>query len=497
MIRSVNGGPPDSAIVMHLVIDVGTSGIRTAVVRPDATMVGERYQRFLPSSPSPGAVEFDAAEMARLVLESAEATMSEVGPVHSVGIANQRASTVVWDRRTGQPVGPGVGWQDLRTVGTCLVLQGDGLRLAPNASATKVAFLLDQHDPDRSRDLCFGTVDSWLVWVLTKGALHVTDASNAAITGLATVNEGRIVWDQPVLDRLRIPASMLPEIVDSSGALAPAVALPGAPPIAGIAGDQQASLVGQGCVQPGLTKITFGTGAMLDMCVGPTQPSFGNRGSSGSLPVVAWQLGGVPTWGVETIMLSAGTAVEWLRDDLKIIDSAEASESVAAACDDAGGVFFVPALLGLGAPVWDYGARATFVGITRGTGRAEMVRAVLEGVAHRGADLVEAAETDSGRSIETLRVDGGMTANGVFLQALADSTDRPVEVSPMVEATALGAGFLAGLATGSWGSLDDLATTWRPRLTVEPRGRASQHSQWLRARERALGWFSDLSAIQF
>ncbi len=484
----------------QLVIDIGTSGLRSLVVRPDATTTAEHHIRMPPSSPFQGAVEFDATAMAGAALDLARRSIAEAGPVRGVGITNQRASTIVWDRATGEPVAPGVGWQDLRTAGMCLMLQAQGIRVAPNASATKLAYLLDLADPGRTRDLCFGTVDTWIAWHLSEGSLHVTDASNAGVTGLTRLAEatGALEWDPELLRALNIPPSVLPTIVDSCGVLGPASALDGAPPIAGIAGDQQSSLVGQGCVRAGMAKITFGTGGMLDVCVGQAQPSIIGRGEAGTFPIVAWQTAGRIVWGVEAIMLSAGTCVEWLHDDLRVIDSPADSASVAGRCETTGDVWFVPALLGLGAPVWDYGARGTLLGLTRGTGRPELVRAVLEGVAHRGADLVEAAEADAGLAIGTLRVDGGMTANPVFLQALADATQRPVEVSPVLEATALGAGFLAGVATGTWDSVEALEGTWKPKLTVEPRpGASNDRERWFDARGRSQGWLPDLSALDF
>ena len=271
-----------------------------------------------------------------------------------------------------------------------------GIRLAPNASATKLAFLLDMADPDRSRDLCFGTVDTWVAWTLSGGARSTsptppTPASPACCTPTAGVGRRRSS------SALNIPASVLPTIVDSSGVVGPATALPGAPPIAGIAGDQQASLIGQGCVRPGLAKITFGTGGMLDLCVGDRPPGLRRARRAAASRSSPGGAAGDVTWGIEAVMLSAGTNVEWLRDDLGIIATSAESDAVAAACADTGDVWFVPALLGLGTPHWDYGARGTLLGLTRGTGRAEIVRAVLEGVAHRGADLVEAAEADGGR----------------------------------------------------------------------------------------------------
>jgi glycerol kinase len=272
--------------------------------------------------------------------------------------------------------------------------------------------------------------------------------------------------------------------------------LTGGPPLAARAGDQQASLVGQGCVRPGLAKITFGTGGMLDVCLGPERPAFETRGPAGTFPIIAWRNAGHDTWGVEAIMLSAGTNVEWLRDDLGVLATAAESHEVAQQCSDSGGVVYVPALLGLGTPQWDYGARGTVLGLTRGTGRPELVRAVLEGIAHRGADLVESAEADAHLLIPTLRVDGGMTANPTFVQALADATQKPVEISPVEEATTVGAGFLAGLAIGIWTSEDDLAATWSPRSRIEP-GAALDRDRWREAIRRSEGWLSDLSGIDF
>jgi len=477
-----------------VVVDIGTSGVRSAIVRPDASIAVEFREEVLPDTPAPGLVEFDATRMAAAALATARAALANSGPVDAVGIANQRASTIVWDRITGEPVAPGLGWQDLRTLGDCLVLQADGLRFAPNQSATKIKHLLDNADPDRSRNLCVGTVDSWIIWTLTEGAVHVTDASNAAVTGLYSIET--LDWDDALLAKLNIPRSTLPTIVDSSGAIAPASALAGAPMICGIAGDQQASLIGQGCVRPGPAKITFGTGGMLDLVVGPDRPTSSARGNAGTFPIVAWQRGDETMWGTEAIMLSAGTNIEWLRDDLGIIDSAADSHFVAQQCDDTDGVVYVPALLGLGTPNWDYGARGALLGITRGTGRAHIVRAVLEGVAQRGADLVDAAEADTGLTISALRVDGGMSANPTFTQALANATQHTVEISPILEATTLGAAFLAGLSVGTWAGWDDIESTWRPSRIVEPSGPANR-DRWASAIERASGWHADLSSFDF
>jgi len=477
-----------------LVVDVGTSGVRCCVLRPDSSLDAIHARPFPPSIPFAGLVEFDAAVLADTVLDLAIATLADGGPVDGVGIANQRASTIVWDRTTGAPIAPALGWQDLRTIGECLTLGAEGFRLAPNQSATKLAAIVGSVPGARERDLAYGTVDTWVAWVLSGGELQVTDATNAGVSGLLAT-DGRD-WHQPLLDRLAIDRAWLPAVVDSLGVVGPASALPGAPPIAGLAGDQQASLVGQGCVRPGLTKITFGTGGMLDACLGTTPPDKAERGPHGTFPIVAWRRDGEITWGVEAMMLSAGTNVEWLVEDLGVLPNAAESHEVARACDDTGGVVFVPALVGLGTPHWDYGARGTLLGVTRGTGRPELVRAVLEGVAHRGADLVEAAEADAGLTIDVLRVDGGMSANPTFVQALADATGRPVEVSPVVDATTLGAGYLAGVAVGTWESLDDVAASWRPARRVEP-SRDLDRARWAEAVGRARAWFPELSALDF
>jgi glycerol kinase len=479
-----------------LVIDVGTSGLRSAIVTADGTVGHVDYQAFAPSTPAPGLVEFDAMAMGHAVLKVANTTLAATTDrIEAVGISTQRASTVVWDRVTGEPVGPALGWQDLRTVFDCIMAKADhGLALAPNQSATKLSWLLNTYDPDRSRDLLFGTIDCWIAWVVSGGSLHITDHTNAAVTGL--YDTALRSWSARACEALNIPMRMLPTIVDSSGELGAASALPGAPMIGGLAGDQQASLVGQGCVRPGQAKITFGTGGMLDLCTGSEPPRSSNRSSNGTFPIVAWTRNGEATWGVEAIMLSAGTNVEWLRDDLGIIATAADSHTVASQCDTADGVVYVPALLGLGTPRWDYGARGALFGITRGTGRAQIVRAVLEGIAQRGADLVEAAEADTGLSIPALRIDGGMSENPTFTQALANATGRPVEVSPVTEATTLGAGYLAGLAAGTWTDLNEVADSWSPALVVEPNGSLDRKS-WQQAIERSARWIPDLSALDF
>lgn len=479
-----------------LVIDVGTSGLRAAIVHPDATIHHLHARRRPPESPFPGMVEFDATALAAAAMEAARAALDEFDqPVTAVGISAQRASTVVWDRATGEPVGPAIGWQDLRTVFDCITLKADlGLALAPNQSATKLRWLLEQHDAGRTRDLCFGTVDTWLAWHLSGGALHVTDHTNAAVTGLLTPDA--TAWSSRACAALGVPDTMLPALVNSSGLIGSATALPGAPPIAAMVGDQQASLIGQSCVSPGATKITFGTGGMLDTCTGAPAPHAAARSADGTFPIVAWSRRGDLVWGIEAIMLSAGTNVEWLVDDLNILAAPADSHAVAAACDHTGGVVYVPALMGLGTPHWDFGARGSLFGLTRGTARPEIVRAVLEGVAHRGADLIDAARADLGSPIHTVRVDGGMTANPTFLQAVADASGCVVEVARYSDSTTLGAGFLAGLAVGDWAGMDDIAAAWSPSRVVVP-ARSLDREQWSAAVARARRWIPDLSALDF
>jgi glycerol kinase len=475
-----------------LVLDIGTSSVRASVLRDDVSVAFEVAREMLPDSPADGLVEFDASALAACTRTLAEQAIEAAGPVDGVGICNQRASTVVWDRSTGEPIGPALGWQDLRTIGPCLALREAGLQLAPNQSATKLQWLVEQHDAAHARDLCFGTVDTWIAWSLSDGQVYVTDPGNAGVTGLAARNVA--AWDESIVATLGVERVALPSIVDSAGVSGPATALPGSPPVVAIAGDQQASLAGQACVRVGDAKITFGTGGMLDVNLGDAPPQFERRSPSGTFPIVAWRVDGHTTWGAEAVMLAAGTNVSWLRDDLGLVASAEETHTVAAACSDSGGVWFVPAPLGLGTPQWDYGARSAFFGLTRGSGRPEVVRAVLEGIAHRGADLVEATERDTGAAIDVLRIDGGMSDNPTFVQALADATQRPVEISPARDATTRGAGLLALVGLGAFGAVDALADTWQPRMRVEPQRRLDR-DRWREACARAGHWIPELSSI--
>lgn len=479
--------------VRTLVLDVGTSSVRAAIVRGDGRIERDLVRELLPESPADGLVQFDAARMASTALALALAVLDDT-TIDGVGITNQRASTVVWDRSTGEPVGPGLGWQDLRTIGACFAARDHGLRLAPNQTATKAQWLWDQVDPARRRDLVIGTVDSWIAWTISNGAVHITDATNAGVTGLSNLEFTD--WYAPALDAMRIPIGAMARIVDSAGEVGRADALPGAPPIVAVLGDQQASLAGQACVEIGQAKITFGTGGMLDQNLGDRAHSTYQRYAHGSFPIAAWRVEGHTVWALESVMLAAGTNIEWLRDGLGLINSAADSHQIAAQCESTDGVVYVPALLGLGTPTWDYGARSALFGVTRGTTRAQVVRAVLEGVAHRGADLVEAAEADSGIRIPTLRIDGGMTDNATFVQALADTAQRPVEIAPVREATTLGAGLVGALAMGEYTSMAELARTWEPRTRIEP-GEPLDRDRWRMAVERTRRWIPELSGIDF
>jgi glycerol kinase len=485
-----------------LVIDVGTTGLRAAVVDEHLSVRALEYRSCQPSIPAPGLVEFDGAEMAAKLLDAAYAVMSSVdAAIDAVGITNQRTSTLLWDRKTGEPLGPGIGWQDLRTVGDCIVAKAErGWSLAPNQSVTKAGWLLANTPGLEGRDLCLGTIDSWVAWTISGGNLHVSDQTNSSATtsGLRLVDGSG--WNDEICEAFDIPTTILPDVVDSVGVCGIATALPGSPPIASLLGDQQASLIGQNCVVPGRAKITFGTGGMLDVCTGAEFPAATTRHPAGTFPMPMWCRNAETTWGVEGIMLSAGSNVEWLRDDLGLIDTSADSHHVASQCDDTGGVVYVPALLGLGTPSWDYGARGTLLGITRGTTRSHVVRAVLEGVAHRGADLLDAARSDTGMEIQIVRIDGGMSENPTFTQALADATNQPIEVAPVAESTTIGAAFMAGLGVGIWNNMSDLEALWKPSLIVEPKqgeNHKSRRANWRRAIDRSAGWIPELSALDF
>ena len=492
-----------------LVVDVGTTGLRAAVVRDDASITGFTYEPLPPSSPFAGLVEFDGVAMRDAVLRVANAALKGGGNVRAVGITAQRASTIVWDSCTGTPMAPGLGWQDLRTVGDCIRLRAEkNLVFAPNQTATKLMWLTANVEAARSPHARAGTVDTWVAAVLSNFSVHATDSSNAAVTGLADhASLTKHEWSRSVLDALNLDPALLPRIVPTMGPIGEASALPGSPPIFAMVGDQQSSLIGQGGIVSGAAKATFGTGGMLDVYAGTATPKHLARTPNGTFPIVVFSEGGTLHWGSEAIMLTAGSNVEWLVNDMGLIPDAKSSDAIAASVDSSDGVVYVPALIGMGTPQWDYGARGTLLGLTRGSTKAHVVRAVLEGIAHRGADLLEASEADTGLRAERLRIDGGMSRNGVFVQALADSIGRPVEVCRDTEATTLGAAFLAGVAAGVWRDLAEATSLVRPLRTVQPRddssrkavaqGTASPRAQWHEAVRRARAWIPELSALDF
>lgn len=479
-----------------LAIDIGTTMIRTAMVDTNGAVSHAHHARLRVSTPAPGEVELDAVEIAQLSLTLATATLEECGGCDVVGITNQRATTIVFDPVTGAPVGPALGWQDLRTVIDCLVLQGEGLRLAPNQSATKARWLV-AHSGREARELRFATIETWVAWHLSEGAVHVTDRSNAAITGLVALDV--TTWDHEALAKLDLPLTMMPAIVDTMGSFGVASALIGAPTITALVGDQSASLFGQSCVTRG-AKITFGTGAMLDVVSGPEGPPAMTRFASGCFPVVAFSRDRQLSWAIEGIVLSAGACIEWLRDDLGLISDPRETETLATSVPSSEGVAFVPALSGLGTPQWDFGARGGFFGITRGTTKAHMVRAVLEGIAQRGADLVDAANEQSGTPLAELRVDGGMSANRFFVQCLADFTGLSIDVSPEREATTRGAGLMALVGAGAL-TLDEVEGLWSPHEVATPQmsdeQRRHARRQWAETVRRVERTIPELSTVEF
>jgi glycerol kinase len=453
-----------------LALDVGTTGVRALLVDATGVPHAEAYRETLPRHPGPGLVEHDPEH----ILAATEAVLAAIlrdahAAVRGLGISCQRATAVVWDARTGQPVHPAISWQDGRTSERCRLLMAEGIFVSPLAAATKIEWILDRVDADRSSvrggALRCGTLDAWLAWRLTGGRVSATDASNASCSGFYDLLTRD--WNPAVLEALRVPRAALPAIVDSSAVLGP-VALPGVPgvPLAAIIGDQQAAMMGELCLAPGDVKITYGTAAMVDLNAGP-EPLWSTRAA---YPLVLWQREGVPTFCLEGTAITAGAAITWLRDGLGILSRVEESEHLAASVPDAGGVWFVPAFQGLGTPYMDAHARAVLGGVSRATGRAHVVRAVLEGVAWRCREVYDALRADSPHPAPAvLRADGGAARNDLLLQLQADALGIPVERPAVVEAAALGAAYLAGTATGIWQTAADLRQAWRRDRLFEPR----------------------------
>ena len=487
-----------------LAIDQGTTSSRTIVFDETGAPVASAQREFRQHFPQPGWVEHDADE----IWETQAATITEAlaranlrpPDIAAIGITNQRETTVVWDRRTGRPIAPAIVWQDRRTAAFCeqlraaghdeFIAEKTGLVIDAYFSASKLRWLLD-HVPDaRARakrgELAFGTIDTWLVWKLTGGKLHITDASNASRTMLVNLATGD--WDDELLALFDVPRSLLPEIRNSSEVYAPASEVVPGVPLAGIAGDQQAALFGQGCLLPGMAKNTYGTGCFMLMQTGAERV----RSKQRLLATIAWRLGGRLEYALEGSVFIAGAAVQYLRDGLGLIRHASEIEKLAASVADSGGVYFVPAFVGLGAPYWDPHARGAIVGLTRGTGPAHICRAAVEAIAHQVADVLHAMQADTGLKLKELRVDGGAAVNNLLMQFQADLLDCPVVRPRTVETTALGAACLAGLAVGLYRSPAEIAARWAeerrfaPAMDAAPR--TAHRTNWGRAVERARAW---------
>jgi glycerol kinase len=489
-----------------LALDQGTTSSRAIVFDADGGTRGMAQQEFPQHFPKPGWVEHDPRDIwntqrdtAAQALRAAKITARELA---GIGVTNQRETTMLWERATGEPVHPAIVWQDRRTADACAALAKEipaewlrartGLRLDPYFSATKLAWLLDHVPGVRARaergELCFGTVDTWLLWQLTGGRVHATDASNASRTLLFNIHTGD--WDAELLERFGIPRAVLPEVRPSSGSFGEASApeeLRGAP-ILGVAGDQQAALFGQACFEPGLAKNTYGTGCFLLMQTGE-KPA---KSKNGLLTTVAWDVGGRRHYALEGSVFVGGAVVQWLRDGLGIVQKSSDIETLAASVPDTGGVYFVPAFAGLGAPQWDAYARGTIAGLTRGTTKAHLARAALEAIAFQSHDLLQAMEADAGRKLDELRVDGGASANNLLMQFQADLLGAPVARPRVTETTALGAANLAGLAAGLWPEPAALAKRWQlDRVFTPQRSRdemAARVARWHEAVRRAQAW---------
>ncbi|HCE66078.1 MAG: glycerol kinase [Geobacteraceae bacterium GWC2_55_20] len=489
-----------------LALDQGTTSSRALVFDHDGNIRGLAQKEFRQFFPAPGLVEHDADEIWASQLGVAVEAIARAGltaaDIAAIGITNQRETTVVWDRKSGRPIHHAIVWQDRRTAGECDLLrtrgheptfrEKTGLVLDPYFSGTKLAWLLDHVPGARAKaeagELAFGTIDSWLVWNLTGGERHLTDASNASRTLLFNIHSG--TWDHQLLELLRIPPAVLPEVVDSSQVYGTTAArfLAARVPIAGIAGDQQAALFGQLCDRPGMVKNTYGTGCFMLMHTGNRPVISGQN----LLTTVACRLGGETEYALEGSVFVAGAAVQWLRDGLGIIRSSSEVETLAASVPDNGGVYLVPAFAGLGAPHWDPYARGALLGITRGTTAGHIARATLESIAFQTADLLEAMEADAGTPLAELRVDGGATANDLLMQFQADLLGCPVVRPQVRETTALGAAYLAGLAVGYWRDRAEIGQMWRAERSFSPNMERAQAAElrrnWSRALDRSRAW---------
>jgi glycerol kinase len=490
-----------------MALDQGTTSSRAIVFDRRGLPVASHQQEFRQIYPQPGWVEHDPQDLWRTQLACAQAALKAAGiaarDLAAIGIANQRETTLLWERASGAALGPAIVWQDRRTAAACAALRAQGreaqvtaatgLLLDPYFSGTKLAWLLDHVPGARARaergELAFGTVDSWLLWQLTGGAVHATDVSNASRTLL--LNLHTLAWDDELLALFNVPRAVLPQVVPSSALLGQTRAdLLGAPvAIAGIAGDQQAATFGQACFAKGMAKNTYGTGCFMLMNVGAVPQPSSNR----LLATALWQQAGMAAaYALEGSVFVGGAVVQWLRDGLQLFGRAEDVEALAAQVPDSGGVMLVPAFTGLGAPYWDAQARGLMIGMTRGTTKAHVARAALESIALQSADVLAAMQKDAQQPITQLRVDGGAARNDLLMQMQADLSGVPVVRPRVTETTALGAAYLAGLATGVWASQEEIAAMWQAERRFEPSldeaARAERLTQWQRAVQRAREW---------
>ncbi len=480
---------------MILAIDQGTTGSTCLVFDREGAIAGRAYSEFEQFFPRPGWVEHDANEIWEVTRRVAAAALAEAevegAELDAIGIANQRETVVAWDPQTGEPVHRALVWQDRRTAERCdelkaaghepLVRERTGLTIDPYFSGTKIEWLL--RNAEGAERAVFGTVDSWLLFKLT--GRHVTEYTNASRTMLFDLR--KLGWDEELCGLLGVDPARLPDPLPSSCVFGTTSEFGGEVPVAGVAGDQQAALFGQACHRPGMAKNTYGTGSFVLLNSGPEPPQV----PDGLLGTVAWGLGEEVSYALEASIFVTGAAVQWLRDGLGIIDEAGETEALAASLDSNDGVYFVPALTGLGSPHWDPYARGTIVGLTRGSGRAHLARAALEAIAYETVDAVRAQEAACGRRLELLRADGGATVNRWLMQFQADVLGAPVSVPEIAETTALGAAYLAGIATGAW-SLEQVGAMWRQADRYEPRMEGAQREElladWHRALERSRGW---------
>lgn len=483
-----------------LSLDQGTTSSRAIVFNHSGEIIAIAQKEFTQIYPKPGWVEHDPNEIWSTQLSVATEVIAKAGltvvDIEAIGITNQRETTVVWDRKTGKPIYNAIVWQDRRTSEYCisvkeqgkakLIQEKTGLIIDSYFSATKVKWILENVEGAREKaengDLAFGTVDSWLIWNLTAGKVHVTDVSNASRTMIYNIHS--LSWDDELLALFDIPKSMLPEVKSSSEVYGKTAGniLAAQLPIAGIAGDQQSALFGQMCTQPGMVKNTYGTGCFMLMNIGKSPKSSNNN----LLTTIAWQINGEVNYALEGSIFIAGAVVQWLRDELGLIQKSSDVEMLAQQVEDTNGVYIVPAFAGLGAPYWNQDARGTITGITRGTNKSHIARAALESIAYQTMDVLNAIQADAGTPITELRVDGGATANDLLMQFQADLLDCKVIRPEVTEVTAIGAAYLAGLATGFWKNIDEIKSQWQINQTFVANNKVSE--------ERIKGWQKAIEA---